>query len=233
MPQVGADHYGFAIVKPPRFQLYYHVLKSILDLGQSTALEIGIGMGLVSHVLRFNGMDVRTADFDPALSPDIVCDIRELPIDDEQFDVVLASEVLEHIPWEDVPKALQEMCRVTKEYAVVSVPYNQHSIELYGNLNIVKYLYFRGLINRLLSHLFPCRFYVGIPRWMTTHKFNGEHYWEIGYRGYSVRQVRDIVTMHFAIEKEFRVPLDPYHYIFVLRKRKTPKSTANYARDAG
>lgn len=219
MPQVGRDVYGFANVTPARFQLYYHIIKTVYDLQLMHVLEVGIGAGLVPHVLRFNGRNVVTADFDPHLHPDFQCDIRELPFKENSFDIVLASEILEHIPFTDLDKALLEIHRVARRYAVISVPFNQHHFSVHVNLKLMKYLYFGGRINRFLERFFPVYLYYGISRGRTDIEFDGEHYWEIGYKQYPLRKVRKVVSRCFSIQREFRVNLDPYHYVFVLRKR--------------
>lgn len=44
---------------------------------------------------------------------DYVCDITQIPVEDDQFDFVVCTEVLEHVP--DPISALRELCRVTRE----------------------------------------------------------------------------------------------------------------------
>src|SRR5438874_10919618 len=80
-----------------RFQSYWHQLREATDLG-GRVLEIGIGNGTVSSILRARGLDVVTADIDRELRPDVVADIRKLPFENGSFDGVLACEILEHIP---------------------------------------------------------------------------------------------------------------------------------------
>jgi hypothetical protein len=46
------------------------------SINVNRGLEVGIGQGIVSHILKFNGIDVTTADFDRSLFPDIICDVR-------------------------------------------------------------------------------------------------------------------------------------------------------------
>jgi SAM-dependent methyltransferase len=46
--------------------------------------------------------------------------IYELPYKDNSFDLVICTEVLEHL--DDPQKALQEMVRVSKKYLLLSVP---------------------------------------------------------------------------------------------------------------
>lgn len=51
------------------------------------------------------------------------------------------------------------------------------------------------------------------------HVFNGEHYWEIGKRGYPARRIRAALAKHFAIRKEYVPYEDQYHRFFVLEKK--------------
>lgn len=46
--------------------------------------------------------------------------IYELPFEDNSFDLVIACEVLEHL--EDPQSAINEICRVSNKYILVSVP---------------------------------------------------------------------------------------------------------------
>ena len=48
--------------------------------------------------------------------------IYNLPFIDDSFDLVLSTEVLEHL--EDPSKAISELRRVSKEYIIISVPYD-------------------------------------------------------------------------------------------------------------
>ncbi|MHA1380617.1 MAG: hypothetical protein ACTSRG_19795 [Candidatus Helarchaeota archaeon] len=51
------------------------------------------------------------------------------------------------------------------------------------------------------------------------HKFNGEHYWEIGKAGYPLSKIiKDIQKTGFEVEKTYRVFENPYHRFFILRK---------------
>lgn len=52
----------------------------------------------------------------------MVVDMTDIPFEDETFDIIIASQVLEHIP--DEEKALRELCRVLKRdgKAILSIP---------------------------------------------------------------------------------------------------------------
>jgi len=52
-----------------------------------------------------------------------------------------------------------------------------------------------------------------------THKFDGEHYWEIGKAEYPLSKIiNEIQKAGFKIEKTYRVFENPYHRFFILRK---------------
>lgn len=218
MVQVSEQHYNSQYQSAERFQLYYHTFNSVVKLKPSCVLEIGIGSGVLTHLLRQNGICVTSADYDERLKPDVIADIRCLPFADNSYDVVLASQVLEHIPYDDVKLAYDEMCRVTKHYCIVSVPYNQHNLTIYANLKINKYLYFGGSLNRLLNKYGRIYLNFGVSRFLKNFIPDAEHEWEIGYKEYPLKRVREMFGARAKILEEYRVPLSPYHYVFILEK---------------
>lgn len=197
-----------------RFISYFCQINLIKELGAKEILEIGIGNKTVSNYLKQAGFTVTTCDYDKTLQPDFVADIRELPMEGNSFDVVLACEILEHIPWKDVATALAELCRVTKKYAIVSIPYSSGSVEI---------VFASQLIPKIFKKPFLALF-LRIPKFWHKHKFNGiegSHYWEMGRRNYSIRKVRNALRERFDVVKESRPLLSSKlnHYFFVLEKR--------------
>jgi SAM-dependent methyltransferase len=96
-----------------------------------SVLEVGIGEGEVSaRVLeRYLGATVTGVDLpDPALAAEwrergvvaLFGDIARLPFPSGAFDLVLAIEVLEHVP--DPAAGLAELARVSRRDLVLSVP---------------------------------------------------------------------------------------------------------------
>jgi ubiquinone/menaquinone biosynthesis C-methylase UbiE len=125
---------------------------------------------------------------------------------DKSFDVVACYEILEHLPYEDFSKALSEIFRVSKSYAILSLPDAGRVYRIYIQIPKI------GIFKKLIS----------LPRIQNPiHKFDGEHYWEIGKAGYSLSKItKDIKEAGFKILKTYRIFENPYHRFFVLKKEK-------------
>ena len=204
-PQVEPDHYYNIIYDTKeRFCSYWHQIQEVLLLKPSEVLEIGIGNGFVSRYLKERGINVTTLDIDKELKPDVVGSVLDIPFQCETFQVVTCYEVLEHLPYEDIPKALSEISRVSKQYVILSLPDVNRVYRIY--LHIPKV----GVIKKLIP----------LPRTRKPiHKFDGEHYWEIGKAGFPLEKVlNDIQKQGLQIQKTYRVFENPYHRFFVLRK---------------
>lgn len=69
-----------------------------------------------------NNVGAQTGNWDNS-KLDIICDIINLPIDDNSFDAVLCSEVIEHVP--NPILALKEITRVLKKdgYLILTAPF--------------------------------------------------------------------------------------------------------------
>ena len=90
----------------------------------SKILDLGCGNGISARLLNLAGYDVVGTDISPLFleearnweNPKLryqVCDVLELPFDNDSFDVICSNELIEHLP--DVETALQEMIRVVRK----------------------------------------------------------------------------------------------------------------------
>jgi 2-polyprenyl-3-methyl-5-hydroxy-6-metoxy-1,4-benzoquinol methylase len=75
------------------------------------------------------GYEISTIDLDPENNPDFDCKISELEPSD-QFDVVCAFEVLEHMPYQSSLEMFQEMARLSKKWTLISVPTKRNSLSV-------------------------------------------------------------------------------------------------------
>ena len=72
----------------------------------------------------FPSFDTVTADVDPIWKPDVICDITKTDFEDQYWDVVVVSNVIEHIP--DIRNLSDEIARIIKPngYFLVDCPWN-------------------------------------------------------------------------------------------------------------
>lgn len=111
---------------------YLHHVSSIIEsLGAKSVLDAGCGDGRLFTVLqpsvtRRVGADLstRAIAYAKAFSPDAEWYAGSIDDLDEQFDVVTAIEVLEHIPESAIPAFVQSLARRVRPggYAIVTVP---------------------------------------------------------------------------------------------------------------
>ena len=92
--------------------------------GNLTILEIGSGgLGIAPYLkMPVTGVDV---EFKPPLHPNltrIAGKAEKLDFGDQSFDVVISSDMLEHLPPDMREKAIFEMIRVAKHGVVIGVP---------------------------------------------------------------------------------------------------------------
>jgi SAM-dependent methyltransferase len=202
------NHYYDGYDQLESFISYYYQIDLFRQLDRRSILEIGIGNKTVSRYLAGNGYDVTTCDYNEHLEPDYVADVRQLPFDDNSFDVVMACEILEHLPWEDVPKALGELHRVACDYVIISVP----RVRLFAEF-VIRFPMIRRMFGRPWFDVF-----LSLPLSIFT-RCSKYHHWEIGLRGYPARKVRKAFGERFGILKEARPVLHPRHHFFVLEKK--------------
>lgn len=172
-PQVSVTHYGHdGYVHKARWLSFWYHVREVVSFHPEQVLEVGVGTGIVAAVLRSRGVTVTTLDIDASLAPDVVASVTAIPLPDNAVDVALAGQVLEHLPWSDVPAALKELARVAKRGVVISLPDRRHTLA-----HFTLRLPFFG------SHeLF----------WKVSsrqqHVFDGQHHWELGVPNYSIQK---------------------------------------------
>lgn len=171
MKQGNKEHYKFSEYGyPERWASYHYQLREIFLINPKEVLYVGVGDNVVSeYIKKHSSISCKTFDINPELKPDIIGNVLEMPFHKESFDVVSCFEVLEHIPFDKFEEALREISRVSRGGVILSLPH------------------FGPMIR--FSFKFPflpeLRFLMKIP-YPKKHDLSGEHYWEIGKRGYEI-----------------------------------------------
>jgi len=192
------------IIKRKRIFSYWYQINEIFLHNPESILEIGIGNGFVSDFLRKKGFDVTTLDIDKTLDPDVVGSVLNIPFSDKTFDLVACFEVLEHLPYDDFTKALNEIRRVCCRYSIISLPDINRVCRF--NIEIPKL----GEIKKLIH----------LPRFKKVIlKPGGVHFWEIGVKDYPLKRIlSDIEKAGFTVKNTYRIYEYPFHRFFILRK---------------
>jgi SAM-dependent methyltransferase len=110
------------------FHSYLEGLKGV-EIGGAAHNDFKVD---VMNVDRYAEMDTVYKDAERQLwgrakPVDIIARGHELPLDDDSFDFVLASHVIEHIP--DPIAALKEWARVARRYIVLVVPHRDRTFD--------------------------------------------------------------------------------------------------------
>jgi Methyltransferase domain len=105
-------------------------LMAIMPAGRRTALDIGARDGYVSRLLVSRFAEVTALDLTkPELEFERIVavqgDVTDLQFPDNCFDVIVCTEVLEHIPKPLLNQACKEIVRVARHEVVIGVPYRQ------------------------------------------------------------------------------------------------------------
>jgi len=203
--QVDKKMYNFKkYCNQDRWASYWYQIDEILNCNPKNILEVGVGNKIVESYLK-NNTNIKYTSLDIAddLHPDIIGSVDDIKAEDNFFDLVCAFEVLEHLPFKKFAKCLSELKRVSRKNIIISLPYWGRHFSVKFRLPYFKIIKFQYKFN-----LMPIK-----------HKFNGQHYWEIGKSGYSLNKIKkEINKVGFKIVKDYIAFESPYHYFFVLEK---------------
>lgn len=192
-----------------RFGSYWHQIKEILTVSpKGVILEVGPGNNFLSNYLSKIGVKVDTLDTTSISTPTYLGNVTSIPCRDDQYDCVVGFEILEHLPFVDFKIGLKEMARVSKSHVIISIPdvrwFVSVDIRLFSSTKYVRCIWsFPRLINR---HLRPAKDAI-------------DHHWEIGRPDININNIiKEINDIQLLLEKHYRVPSNPIHHIFVLKK---------------
>ncbi|GAB4536381.1 MAG: hypothetical protein Fur0020_04350 [Thermodesulfovibrionia bacterium] len=188
-----------------RWLSYWYQVSGTLEVSPRSVLIVGKGSGIVEGSIRqlSNGrIEIKTLDINPALNPDIIGNVTNIPFGDGSFDVGICCQVLEHLSFDKFGVALGELHRVIRSRVILSLPHKRK------HLKIAIKAPFIGEKTIIIKHPLTVK-----------HCTSKQHYWEIA-RGVTKRQVVKEIKRFFDIEKEFLNEINCEHRFFILKKRE-------------
>jgi len=191
---------------PLRIESITEQLRQICYSGCSKILEIGVAGGFLRHCFKlFPQISHTTLDITEELSPDYVGSVTNMPFEDNQFDLVVCGQVLEHLSFNEFLPALKEIRRVAMRKVIISLP------------DRTRHFGIAVCFARLGWFMFEWN----PPKKKYARKeldSGGQHCWEIGCKGTRAKDViRKIKDAGIKIERQYRLWKHPWHRLFILR----------------
>lgn len=176
---------------------YFFILKELARLKPTRVLEIGAGEGTIRRVFEPYAERYDTIDLNAKLAPTYIADVRtRVPQAENGYETVIAADILEHIPFDDLPKALANIRAYLKDggHALITIPHRAS--------------YFLWMTPTYIPHVIriptgfcsPGAFYRRFIKrkiWI-----DPDHQWEIGDGHHKVADVENMMKKTgFEIEK--------------------------------
>ena len=174
----------------------YYQYRDVQRLERSKrVLIVGPGQGLPTEVLKWRGHDVTTLDIDETFRPDVVGSVHDMSMfGDLQFDVAIASHVLEHLAVPYLDTALAELSRVGR-HSLIYLPVAGRHFQARLQPG------FKGIDLSLLIDVFN---YLHRPDGLQARYCQRQHYWEVGMRGFRVRDLKSRMSRNFEVLDVYR-----------------------------
>ncbi len=191
---------------------FFYLVKELISSGARSVLEIGEGSGVVRKTIQEYVEQYDTLDVNENLSPTYVGDVRKKmgAISSNPYDCVIAADILEHIPYNDVSQALENIYSYLKNggIALITIPHRASNFLFMSPTNVPHF------IRIPTGFLSPGSFYRRFIKrkiWIDPN-----HQWEIGDGHHTTSGVADIMkNVGFTVEKIEKLI---YVDFFVLKK---------------
>jgi SAM-dependent methyltransferase len=108
---------------------------SVIPPGCTRILDVGCGDGRLSQIMHKDpnrflvGFDLSLVALHRNRGPKCCGSASHLPFLNRSFDLVITTEVLEHLPYPIYDEALREISRVANKYIVITVPNEENLTE--------------------------------------------------------------------------------------------------------
>ncbi len=95
-----------------------------------TVLDVGCGNGIITNLLiekyDVTGLDSSLEALENVKAKKVLSSASELPFPDNSYDLVLSSEMLEHLTDNELNKVRNEIVRVARKYIMITVPESEY-----------------------------------------------------------------------------------------------------------
>jgi hypothetical protein len=135
--------------------LRYAPIVNLVKRRPGTVLEVGSGSYGLAHYLPYRSVIGIDLGYSGTRSPNLqptVGSVMDLPFPDRSFDVVVSSDMLEHLAPSDRPGAIVEMRRVSRRLLVLAFPSGPEA---------------EALDRRIAQRLVALR--LAVPDWLEEH----------------------------------------------------------------
>jgi len=170
-------------------------------------IEVGKGNGFVSDFFKKGGYTYTTFDINKNLEPDIEGNILEFSqLIPYKADIVVACEILEHLPLDIFEASIKEISEGSEKYAIITLP------------EFKKFYGFNVQIRLPKIKVFSLPLFI---KYKGNKILGSGHFWEIDYDENSKRaNIEAIIKKYFSIVEKGVFHTNPYHNYYILEKDK-------------
>jgi len=167
---------------------YFFIIKEVHRIKPNRVLEVGEGGGIIRRVTQEYTDQYDTLDVNTNLSPTYISDVRKkIEGISELYDCIIAADILEHIPFEDLVTALRNLGSYVKPGGtiLITIPHRASYFLFMSPTNVPHV--FRIPTGFLSPGAFYRRF-IKRKIWI-----DPDHQWEIGDGIHSIADVERVI----------------------------------------
>ncbi|MCF8307726.1 MAG: hypothetical protein K9I68_01820 [Bacteroidales bacterium] len=179
-----------------QWEYYWHQQKLLENniTKNDNILEVGVGSGFTTNYLLNKGFDVKTIDIDANKNPDIVENIVTAQSIFYNYNVLLAFNIFEHIPYSEFLEVIEKLneSRVSKIF--LGLPIFK---------KIILQFYFSFILLKPIDiHIYKKR-----------KKLSANHFWELAYKDFHLNKIiEDLNKRGFQCKENIKYLNQQYLY---------------------
>lgn len=179
------------------WNLYWHQQK-LMDkkiIPSEKIAEIGVGSKFTYNYLKSKNYSVTSIDIDPDKNPDILLNIVDCDAEQLDYNVIIAFNIFEHIPYSEFLTTIKKFNIAGIEKLFFSIPLNKKTVFEF-KIRIGRYLYKE------------------IATDIRKHKITTEHHhWELDYKGYTKEKLgTDLFERNYVMKNYFIIKNQAYFF---------------------